>query len=453
MAAPGLPIIRLGHLLRIKGMDRTIAIVGTGIAGLGAAWALHRSNRVTVYEAQDRIGGHAHTVDVPIGRTHTAVDTGFIVYNEVTYPNLTRLFSTLEVPTRESDMSFAFSLDRAFEYAASLSGVLAQPSNLLRPSFIRMLFDVDRFRRLGTDLLPREHETIEELLVRHGFSRSFMDDYLYPMTGAIWSTRQGTIGDFPALSILRFLRNHGLISIAGRPTWRTVVGGSRSYVERLTAGFADRIRTGSPVTAVRRLPGGVLVESNAGTERYDHVILATHSDQTLRILGDDASPSETRLLDAIRYEPNTAVLHSDPSLMPANKKVWSSWNAMVKSDDRLDRPASVTYWMNRLQKLDTEVDLFVSLNPSTEPDPSKVHGTFQYAHPQFDQRAISAQQDIAGIQGANNTWYAGAYLGYGFHEDGLQSGLNVAAALGSPAPWHGSFLPMSSATLPQVVAA
>ncbi|MFZ0493048.1 MAG: FAD-dependent oxidoreductase [Acidimicrobiia bacterium] len=432
-------------------MSHDIAIIGSGIAGLGAAWALSGDHRITVYEADSRIGGHANTVSVATGQTTTAVDTGFIVYNEVSYPNLTRLFSLLDVPTRESDMSFAFSLDRELEYAASLQGVLAQPSNLLRPAFLRMLSDINRFRKIGTRLVPRDDETLGELLRRHRFSETFMADYLYPMTGAIWSTEHAAIGDFPAAAILKFLGNHGLITIAGRPTWRTVVGGSRAYVQRLVAGFEDRIRTNSPVTSVTRTSRGVLIESNGHVDAYDQVVLATHSDQALGILGDEATQDEHDLLEAIPYTTSRAVLHSDPALMPRNRRVWSSWNAMAGFDDILLRPASVTYWMNRLQGLDIDQDFFVSLNPLAEPNPSTVRASFRYAHPRFDLEAVAAQSGIASIQGMNNTWYAGAYLGYGFHEDGLQSGLNVAAALGSPAPWHGTFTPMSSAPAPKIL--
>jgi len=426
-------------------MGQDIAIIGSGIAGLGAAWALSPDNRITVYEADNRIGGHSNTVLVRTGGTEIPVDTGFIVYNEITYPNLTRLFSLLDVPTRESDMSFSFSLDRRFEYAASLTGVLAQPANLLRPSFLKMLRDINRFRRSGRGLTPAGNETIGELLERAGFSKAFMANYLYPMTGAIWSTPHGSIGDFPATAILRFLSNHGLITIVGRPTWRTVEGGSRAYVERLIDGFRDRIRINSPVRSVTRTAGRSFIESNGVVDAYDQVVFATHSDQALRILGNEATSEERDLLGSIPYSSNTAVLHSDPALMPRNRKVWSSWNAIAESNDRLQRPASVTYWMNRLQGLETDQDFFVSLNPLSEPDPSTVVASFQYDHPLFDRGAMAAQQGIAAIQGANNTWFAGAYLGYGFHEDGLQSGLNVAAALGSPAPWHGEFAPMSSA--------
>jgi predicted NAD/FAD-binding protein len=403
---------------------------------------------VTVFEADDRIGGHSHTVDV-VGRDGvTSVDTGFIVYNETTYPNLTRLFDHLDVPTEPSDMSFSVSVAGHLEYGASADGVLARPANLVRPRFLRMLADIDRFRRMAGDLDPQPGETIGNFVRRHRFGDGFVEDYLFPMTGAIWSAANSTIAVYPAASILTFMGNHGLIDIAGRPAWRTVSGGSRTYVQRLTAGFADRIRRSTPVVSVRRTPDGVFVSAGGGTERFDQIIFATHSDQTLAILGDHASVEERRLLGSIRYRTNNAVLHSDTGLMPRRRRVWSAWNAMSPSDGNDRGVASVTYWMNRLQNLDPTLPLFVSLNPPWEPSPGSVHGRYSYAHPVFDQRAIEAQSGIARIQGRANTWFAGAYLGYGFHEDGLQSGLNVAAALGSPAPWHGSFIPASSALLP-----
>ena len=426
-------------------MGQRIAIVGTGISGLGAAWALHRDHAVTVFETDSRIGGHSNTVDVPTGEGVTPVDTGFIVYNEVTYPNLTRLFDLLRVPTEASDMSFSFSLDGEFEYGASLQRILAQPGNLLRPRFVRMLADIERFRRRGASIRPHPGESIGSLLIRHGFGEGFRRDYLYPMTGAIWSTSQADISRYPAESILRFLNNHGLVEIVGRPRWRTVTGGSRAYVERLTAGFRDRIHTNTPVTSVVRAGGEVLVTAGGSTSRFDQVVFAAHSDQTLEMLGPDATETERRLLGAIRFEPNVTVLHGDARLMPRRRRIWSAWNALASSHDRPHQTASVTYWMNRLQNLDPRVPLFVSLNPLREPDPDLVYGRFGYAHPMYDQGAIEAQTGIASIQGRNNTWFAGAYLGYGFHEDGLQSGLNVAAALGSPAPWHGVFEPVSSA--------
>ncbi len=426
-------------------MRQRIAIVGSGIAGLGAAWALHEDNEIVVYEADSRVGGHSNTVDVPTRTGVTRVDTGFIVYNEVTYPNLTRLFAHLDVPTEPSDMSFSYSLDHRREYAANLRGVFAQPSNLLRRPFLRMLLDIERFRRIGSGMVPYENESIGDLMERHGFSSAFLEDYLFPMTGAIWSASESEISGFPAATILRFLSNHGLIEVIGRPKWRTVSGGSRSYVERLSAGFSHQIRLDDPVKRIERKPSQVVVHSSSGTDRFDQVILASHSDQSLAILGSDATEEERVLLGSIPYQENVAVLHSDPALMPSRRGVWSSWNAMA-STSLPGRPvASVTYWMNRLQNLDRGTPLFVSLNPIREPRERLVHASFSYAHPQFDSAAVDAQQGIARIQGRNRTWFAGAYLGYGFHEDGLQSGLNVAAALGSPAPWHGSFEPMSSA--------
>jgi predicted NAD/FAD-binding protein len=429
-------------------MGQSIAIVGSGISGLGAAWALHQKNDIVVFEADERVGGHSHTVDVAGPEGVASVDTGFIVYNETTYPNLTRLFDHLGVPTEPSDMSFSVSSAGRLEYGASLAGVLAKPTNLVRPRFLGMLTDIDRFRRMGGNFDPLPGETIGEFVVRHRFGPGFVEDYLYPMTGAIWSAGNATIADYPAASILSFLDNHGLIDIEGRPEWRTVSGGSRTYVQRLTAGFADRIRLSTPVESVRRTPEGVLVVAGGATERFDQIILATHSDQALAILGGDASAKERRLLESIRYCMNEAVLHSDPRLMPRRRGVWSAWNAMSPPDRDNRGVASVTYWMNRLQNLDPSFPLFVSLNPSREPAPETIHGRYAYAHPVFDQRAIEAQSELTRIQGGANTWFAGAYLGYGFHEDGLRSGLNVAAALGSPAPWHGSSIPASSARFP-----
>ena len=429
-------------------MTKRIAIIGTGISGLGAAWALHPDHDIVVYESADRLGGHSNTVDIEAQHGTISVDTGFIVYNEVTYPHLTRLFETLGVATEASDMSFSFSRDRDFEYGASVGGVLGGPANLLRPRFRRMLLDINRFRRIGAQLEPEDGETIESLLRRNGFSPGFLEDYLLPMTGAIWSTHHDEVGAFPAQSILQFLINHGLIEIVGRPHWRTVSGGSRSYVQKLSAPFADHIRLNSPVQRIVRTGSDVVVETPHGADAFDDVVLATHSDQALRILGSDVSERERSLLAAIPYEPNVAYLHSDLDLMPRRRSAWSSWNSMAWSDGGSARVASVTYWMNRLQNLDPRIPLLVSLNPGREPNPALVHGRFEYAHPQFDLSAVTAQREIAAIQGHNHTWFAGAYLGYGFHEDGLQSGFNVAAALGSPPPWFDEVTPKSSALPP-----
>jgi len=434
-------------------MGQRIAIIGGGISGLGAAWALASRNEIVVYEAGWALGGHSNTVEVETPHGTVPVDTGFIVYNEQTYPHLTRLFAALKVPTQPSEMSFGFSMDGEFEYAARGRGLIAQPSNLLRARYRSMVGDILRFRRVGPSLRPSTGESIVELLSRHGFSDGFLYDYLLPMTGAIWSASQADIGRFPAESILRFLSNHGLIRVTDRPQWRTVSGGSREYVRRISNAFRDRVRTGSPVTSILRLEDRVEVTANGRTDTFDQVVLATHSDQALRILGDDATEAERDTLGRIRYEQNVAVLHSDPNLMPVRHSVWSSWNAMTSSTGGKTGKASITYWMNRLQSLDPRTPLFVSLNPITEPASSLVHGRFDYAHPQFDIEAISAQTRLTSIQGLRRTWYAGAYCGYGFHEDGLQAGLNVATALGSPPSWWGSFTPMSSAREPEPIRA
>lgn len=426
-----------------------IAIVGGGIAGLGAAWALYRVHDITLYEANDWVGGHAHTVDVDIAGSHFPLDTGFLVYNERTYPHLSRLFAHIGVATQASDMSFSFSLDGRLEYAGSGAGLFAQRSNLLRPRHWQMASDILRFRKLGPQMLAEaDGDPLGTILERFGFSSAFQNDYLLPMASAIWSARMGEIRRFPARDFLQFFGNHGLISINDRPQWRTVTGGSRSYVRAMIAPFNDRIRLNQPVSAVHRHSDGVEVRSIDGRmEDYDHVVFASHSDQTLASLGAQATAIERHLLGSIRYEVNRVVLHSDTSLMPTRRRVWASWNYLTSENERNERPASVTYWLNRLQSLPKQHPVFISLNPIREPDSSLVMGEWEYAHPQFDEQARTAQRRIVRIQGDNRTWFAGAYLGYGFHEDGLQSGLNVAAALGSPAPWFGDVQPVSSAAI------
>jgi predicted NAD/FAD-binding protein len=421
-----------------------IAVIGSGIAGLGAAWALSQHHDVTVYERDSRPGGHANTVDVSFGETDIAVDTGFIVYNEPTYPHLTNLFAELGVETKPSDMSFAFARGD-LEYAGSLAGLLARPSQLRSARYRGMIRDILRFRRIGTELLERAPDrSLGDTLDAGGFGPGFRDDYIVPMAAAIWSARRNEILEFPAASFLRFFRNHGLIRISDRPPWRTVAGGSRTYVNKLVDQLGDRLRLATGVTRLDRNETHVEVETRVDSERFDHVVLAVHSDQALGILGDHATDAERDVLKHIRYEPNEAILHSDPALMPNSRRVWSSWNYVTTSDRDGSERASVTYWMNRLQSIDPAYPLFVSLNPTIRPNPDLVHRTFSYAHPQFDGEAIEAQANIAAMQGVHRTWFAGAWCGYGFHEDGLQSGLNVAAALGSPARWHDSVMPVSS---------
>lgn len=413
-------------------------MIGGGIAGMGAAWALDRRHEVVLYETEARIGGHSNTVEVDDDGRAVPVDTGFIVYNERNYPNLVRLFDALDVPTEESEMSFSVSVGGgAFEYRSRARGLLAQPSNALRPDTWRMLRD---FRRFCLDaprvLSSGTHETLGSYLERGGYSEAFRLDLLLPVTAAIWSSGLDDMLEFPVATLVGFLTNHDILQVRSRPLWRTVSGGSREYVRRLTTHYRDRIRLSRPVVAIRRDEDTVEVrDASGGLDRFDEVVFATHPDTTLEILGRGATPRERAVLGAIRYQSNEAVLHRDPALMPRRRGAWSSWNYLADGRGEADRskPVSLTYWMNRLQNLRTRLPVFVTLNPSREPR-GEVQ-SFRYAHPQFDRAAIDAQLRLPSIQGVHRTWFAGAWCGHGFHEDGLRAGLDVAAALGAPAPW------------------
>jgi predicted NAD/FAD-binding protein len=427
-----------------------IAIVGSGISGLGATWALQRVHDVTLFEAAGRPGGHANTVTATVDGVAVDVDTGFIVYNEANYPNFVRLLAALDVATEASDMSFGVSIgDGGIEYAGSRRGLLAQPSNLLRPGYWRMLRDVARFFRTAEALLAEpdaERLSLRDWLARESYSREFADDHLLPMGAAIWSAPVDRMLDFPAAGFVRFFRNHALLEFAGRPPWRTVSGGSRRYVDRIAAALGARLRLDTSVRAVRRHSGGVDVETAVGTvARFDAVVLATHADHALSLLGEGAGATERSVLGAFGYETNLAVLHRDRRLMPRRRAVWSSWNYLADRDEDGGRSVCVSYWLNRLQNLDTPDDLFVTLNPIREIDPALELARFTYDHPQFDLAAVSAQARLPEIQGNGGVWYCGSYCGNGFHEDGLQAGLQVAAALGAPAPWAHEIVPVSPA--------
>lgn len=411
------------------------AVIGAGVAGLGAAWALKDSREVVVYEQDGRVGGHANTVTIDYDGVEVAVDTGFIVYNAENYPNLCGLFEALDVETRSTDMSFACA-GGGVEWSSSFPrGVFAQKRNLLRPDFLGMLADIGRFNALARSELLRpdiDELTLGAWLKLRRFGNGFRDRYLLPMGAAIWSTTETGIGDFPARSFLRFLSNHSLLQF--RPSlWRTVVGGSQSYVRKLEQALAGSIRAGAPVVSVRRQGGGVIVRDASGHEdRFDDVILACHSDQARRLLGEDADSEEAALLEAIRYAPNRATLHRDQRLMPRRPQAWGSWNYIDHSDGKT--APYVTYWMNNLQGIDAARPLFVSLN-GPEPDPALTFGAYDYEHPQFDTAALAAQRRFGAIQGRGGVWYAGAWLGYGFHEDGITSGVKAALALGGQVPW------------------
>lgn len=416
-----------------------IAVVGSGISGLACAYQLAQSGHgVTLYEANDYFGGHTHTVDVTLdGITH-GVDTGFLVFNHRTYPNLVRLFGELGVATVGTDMSFSVKLqhkERMLEWSgSSLNTVFAQRRNLLDKHFIRMLKDILRFNEHATALVEQPGSASTDLslgdyLLRHDYSAAFRDWYLLPMAGCIWSCPTSQMLDFPLATFARFCHNHGLLQVMDRPKWHTVTGGARQYVDKMLRAIPDP-RLGEPVRAVWRTNSGgtvrIRIDSSQGSELFDHVVLAGHSDQSLGLL-KDISPAEKRILGAIGYQPNRAVLHTDASCLPRNKRTWSAWNYQSRGGG--EPQVCVHYLINKLQPLPFDTPVIVSLNPIDEPDPSSVIASYDYAHPVFDRAAIAAQKQLQQIQGKYKTWFAGAWTGYGFHEDGLKSGLAVAQAI------------------------
>ena len=423
----------------VTGGRRRIAVVGSGIAGLASALLLSRRERVTLYEADGRLGGHSNTVDIEVEGRRLAVDTGFLVFNRRTYPELCALFAMLGVEAVESEMSFSVSLaEPELEWAGSDLGTLfAQPRNLLRPAFLGMLKDIMRFNAAatraaaGTEAVP--DMALGDYLDRHRYGAAFRHWYLLPMAAAIWSCPTRTMLDYPFATFARFCHNHGLLQIFDRPQWMTVRGGAREYVRRIAAQLDD-VRTATPVLGVERGADGVRLHTRGGGESYDEVVFACHSDQALRILGEAASPEERAILGAVRYQDNRAVLHTDPALLPRRPKVWSAWNYLAGRGEAAERPVSVSYLLNRLQPLGVDTPVVVSLNPFDEPAADKVLRTIEYAHPVFDSAAIAAQARLHEIQGVRRTWFAGAWTGYGFHEDGLRSALAVAGALGAGIP-------------------
>ncbi|WP_371169437.1 NAD(P)/FAD-dependent oxidoreductase [Aliiroseovarius sp. 2305UL8-7] len=421
-----------------RGQRRKIAIVGAGISGLSAAYYLSANHDVTIYEAAPRLGGHARTVMA--GKNgDQPVDTGFIVFNYVTYPNLTRLFRELDVPVTKSEMSFGASIDDGWlEYGLNnLKCITAQKRNLLRPKFYKMIADIVRFGKRAEDAAQDDDKTIGELVDELRLGEWFRNNYLMPMCGAIWSTPVDEVDQFPAKSLVRFFRNHALLAGLGEHQWWTVKGGSIEYVNRLEAALRARdvdIRTSAPVTDVARMSYGVTVRTDTTEDKgYDDIILACHSDQALAMLGDDATELETNALGAIRYQPNKAVLHCDPGQMPKRRACWSSWAYRSQGGD-----IGVTYWMNKLQNIPESDPLFVTLNPSSEIAADKIYDEVEFAHPVFDKPALRAQQELRAMQGMNRTWYAGAYHRHGFHEDGIASAMRIVQMLNKDQPTRGT---------------
>lgn len=419
---------------------RSVAIVGSGISGASAAWALRNTADVTLFEGDRRVGGHTATVDIDYDGTPIAVDTGFIVYNELNYPELTALFHELDIATHASDMGFSLSLDGGkLEWCGStLRTIFAQKRNFFSPGFIWMLREVLRFNRLcvaDRDSGQMGDATIGKYLDARRFSASFRENYLIPMAAAIWSTPRAQMLEYPAQAFVTFLENHRLIH-SDRPVWRTVTGGSKNYLARLLEPLRGHVHLGAPVRSIVRDALGVTIHRDGvEPQRFDDVIIACHSDQALKLLGDP-SADETKILSAIGYRPNRVVLHRDPGLMPKRKLAWTAWNYLRSSHESANDNICVTYWMNLLQGIDKRYPLFVSLNPIHEPRADLVFGEWSYEHPQFDTKALEAQGRLADIQGHRNTWFAGAWTGHGFHEDGLRSGLDAACALGATVPWR-----------------
>lgn len=424
-------------------MKPRVAIVGSGISGLAAAHELVAHADLTLFEAGDYFGGHTHTVDVRLPNSQGVfvqhgVDTGFLVFNERTYPQFIALLDELGIPSARSDMSFSVQVpralgQRALEWnGATMNTVFAQRSNLLRPRFLRMLREILRFNTLATALAQTQQEgelaqPLEDFLAQHRFSDTFRNWYLLPMLACIWSCPTDQMLRFPVATLIRFCHNHGLIQVNDRPQWHTVVGGARHYVDKIIARIRDK-RLATPVQRIERDARGIRLSTRNGTERFDHVVLATHADQSLRLLAQPTQ-GEQQILGAVRYQPNVAVLHTDASVMPRTQRAWAAWNYERAASQEDAHRVCLHYWLNRLQPLPFAQPVLVSLNPIRDIDPQKVLGRYDYEHPVFDLAAMKAQTRMSEIQGRQGTWFAGAWMGYGFHEDGLKAGRAAAHRL------------------------
>lgn len=416
-------------------MKKRIAVIGSGISGMAAAWLLNRKHQVHLFDKRSRLGGHTHTVAHSSGDGEIALDTGFIVFNEKTYPTLTRVFAQLGIATQSSDMSFAVSSRTPdLEYAgSSLRGLFAQPQNAFRPWYLGFLRDIWRFGRVGEECLerrPNPSATVGDFLREEKFGAHFGKYFLLPMTAAIWSTGTGPTNDFPRDTLLRFFANHGLLSIKGQPEWKTVIGGSSAYIPEMTRDFADRIHLGHGVDRVERRRDEVIVYlENGSNDRFDHVVIATHADQALALLAEPTT-TEQHLLGAWRYSDNDTWLHTDASLMPKRRAAWASWNYLIEGSDQSEDQVCVSYHLNRLQRIESTTDYMVSLNPPRQPQADTVIRRLKYHHPIYDKQSAATQEQLPVLNGRNRTHFCGAYFRYGFHEDGLVSAVRVAEEFG-----------------------
>lgn len=415
-----------------------IAVVGAGVSGLAAAWLLSRHHDVTLYEAGPYLGGHTHTVDATVDGLTAPVDTGFLVYNDRTYPHLVGLFRLLEVPSAPSEMSFSVRIgDGRLEWAGTnLASVFAQRTNLVNPRFLRMLADLLRFNREASRLAESGAPltgSLGEYLDAGGYGREVRELYLIPMAACIWSTPATQINRFPLSTFLHFCRNHGLLAVSNRPQWRTVKGGAREYVRKLAAGLRD-IRLATAVRTVRRFDDRIEIATDSGAERFDQVVLATHTDTTLSLL-ENPTIEERAILKAIPYQANVAVLHTDERLLPRRRAAWASWNFHASRPELSDEPVSLTYLLNKLQPLPFPKPVMVTMNPVEAPREESVLERIEYHHPVFLEGSDEAKRRLGPLQGRARTWYCGAWTRYGFHEDGLLSAVNVARQMGVAIPW------------------
>jgi len=414
-----------------------IAIVGSGISGLSAAWLLNGNHDVTIFEKNNYLGGHSNTATINYDGTKINVDTGFIVFNHQTYPNLKAFFELLGVDTEKSDMSFGVRAADGLEYSGTnLAGLFVQKSNLLKPKFWRMLADIVKFNKKAIALVEadkiNETQTLGEFINKLRLGQYFRHYYLLPMAAAIWSCPVSIMENYPAKTFLRFFYNHGLLTVINQPQWYTVSGGSKEYVKKMTASFAKKIKVGCKIVSARNFGKKIILEDEEGRGyEFDHVIFASHADQTCQII-KDKTLEEEKILGQVKYSKNLAILHRDLSQMPENKKAWASWVYLLgKGEEQV----SLTYWMNNLQNISEKYPLFVTLNPGQKIPDQKIFGRYQYEHPIFDATAIKAQKELEKIQGQRNMWFCGAWSGYGFHEDGLKSAMKVASNFNIKAPW------------------